>query len=140
MLYGIKTLSVFGDGLRAVLSECGRAAKSSDARDKYFLSSVSEVDLAPGRALRSELPALDAAQAALSATISELVDALPKLEMCGAHGFSRQRAAGNGTHVRQQILARVRGVAAPSGVDTDNLDSLLTAARAAVISMRSALA
>ena len=86
------------------------------------------------------MPALDAARAALSATISELGDALPKLEMCGAHGFSRQRAAGNGTHARQQILARVRGVAAPSGVDTDNLDSLLTAARAAVISMRSALA
>ena len=69
---------------------------------------------------------LDAARAALSATISELVDALPKLEMCGAHGFSRQRAAGNGTHARQQILARVRGVAWGRGRDARRDDMVCT--------------
>ena len=140
LLYGIKTISVFADGLRAVVSDCAKAAKSSDARDKYFLSSVSEADLSPAKAVRSEMPSLEAAKAALAATISELVDAIPKLEICGVQSLSRQRIMQNAMQTREQTRARIGHATLPSVFDVDDLDGLLIQARAAVISIRSALA
>merc|ERR1719270_1255569 len=38
VLYGIKTISVFANQLATIVEECGTAAKSNDARDKYFMS------------------------------------------------------------------------------------------------------
>ena len=73
-MYGIRGIAVYADGLRAVVSDCGKASKSSDARDKYFLSAASEFDDSPAKAFRSELPALEAARAALAASVAELGD------------------------------------------------------------------
>merc|ERR1712137_316543 len=69
-----------------VVDNCATAAKSTDARDKYFLSYVGEFDPFPAKALQSELPSLEAAKASLTTTISDLVDALPRLASCQAHG------------------------------------------------------
>ena len=140
LLYGINAISIFSDGLRAVVSDCAKAAKSFDARDKYFLSSASETDVSPAKAVRSEMPSLEAAKAALAATVSELVDALPRLEICGVHNLSRQRTLQNAMQTRRQAIARVGDATLPGVVDIDDLNVLLIEARAAIISIRSALA
>ena len=140
LLYGINAISIFADGLRAVVSDCAKAAKSSDARDKYFLSSASEADVSPATAVRSEMPSLEAAKAALAATVSELVDALPRLHICGVHTLSRQHTMQNAMQTRTQTIARVGDATLPGLVDLDDLNVLLIEARAAVISIRSALA
>ena len=59
-LYGIKSLAVFAPRLRTVFDNCAAAAKSTDARDKYFLTHVGQSDLSPLKALQSEVPALEA--------------------------------------------------------------------------------
>ena len=139
-MYGIRGISVYADGLRAVVSDCGKAAKSSDGRDNYFLSAAGEFDDSPAKAFRSELPALEAARAALASSIAELGDALPKLESCGVHAFSRQRKLRNFGQLHKQVVARVGSASALSTVDAEDLDGLLTAARSTIVSIRGALA
>lgn len=139
-LYGIKEISVYADSLRAIVSECGKASKSSDARDKYFLSAANEFDDAPAKAFRSELPSLEAARAALAASISELGDALPKLASCGVHSLSRMRYSQNSTQLHKQVISRVGSVSPLSAVDAQDLNLLLTAARTTIVSIRGALA
>lgn len=139
-LYGINGISVYADGLRAVVSECGKASKSSDARDKYFLSAASEFDESAAKAFRSEVPALEAARAALAASIAELGDALPKLESCGAHAFSRQRASQNLRKLQEQVVGRVGSASHSSAVDAEDLNLLLSAARSTIVNIRGALA
>ena len=139
-LYGIKGISVFANGLLAVVSECGKASKSSDARDKYFLSTASEFDDSPAKAFRSELPALEAARAALAASISELSDALPQLESCGVHAFSRQQASQTFERFRKQDITRGGSTTQLSAVDAEDLNLLLAAARSTIVSIRGVLA
>ena len=124
-MYGIRGIAVYADGLRAVVSDCGKAAKSSDGRDKYFLSAAGEFDDSP---------------AALASSIAELGDALPKLESCGVHAFSRQRKLRNFGQLHKQVVARVGSASALSTVDAEDLDGLLTAARSTIVSIRGALA
>lgn len=57
-VYGIKTLGFYSPRLHTVVEDCASAATSSDARDKVFLSYVSESEPCNSKALRSELPAL----------------------------------------------------------------------------------
>merc|ERR1712066_668518 len=104
------------------MGSSGINAKSFDARDKYFLSSASETDVSPAKAVRSEMPSLEAAKAALAATISELVDALPRLEICGVRNLSRQRTLQNAMQTRRQAIARVGDAGV---VDIDDLNVLL---------------
>ena len=126
--------------MRAVVSECGKASKSSDARDKYFLSTASEFDDSPAKTFRSELPALEAARAALAASISELSDALPQLESCGVHASFRQQASQTFERVRRQDITRGGSTSQLSAVDTEDLNLLLAAARSTIVSIRGVLA
>ena len=82
MLYGVRSVSVLSPRLRAVADNCAAAAKSKDARDKYFASFVSEFDPASSQALQSELPLLTDARAALIAAVSEVMSRIPKASMC----------------------------------------------------------
>ena len=77
-LYGVRSFKVLSPSMRAVLEPCAIAAKSSDARDKYFAVGVGSFDPAPGVALRSELPALASAGAALGEAVMELAEACKK--------------------------------------------------------------
>merc|ERR1712087_40789 len=69
-------------GMQSIVEDCAVAAKSKDARDKYFQSYVGDYGTCSSTALRSELPSLEAAKAAVASTVSELVDVLPKLASC----------------------------------------------------------
>ena len=59
-MYGIQTLSVGAHRLQSMVADCAAASKSSDARDKYFETYVGQFAPGSSKALRSELPALEA--------------------------------------------------------------------------------
>ena len=92
-MYGIKSVSVFASRLQAIVTECSKAARSTDARDKYFLVSAREYDPSAAKSLLAEAPALDAAKATLASTVSELGNVLPKLSSCVGAAMATKSAA-----------------------------------------------
>ena len=58
-LYGIASVSVFANQFETVVEDCAVAAKSKDARDKFFLARASEFDPVSGAALDNELISLE---------------------------------------------------------------------------------
>merc|ERR550532_3690317 len=68
--------------MSTVVGPCAEAAKSPDARDKYFMTYASSFDPSPAKALASELPPLQAAETSLSVAVSKLADVLPQLAAC----------------------------------------------------------
>ena len=58
-LYGIRKFSVQAPRLQSIVEDCAAAAKSNDARDKYFATYVSEFASCSSKSLRSELPSLE---------------------------------------------------------------------------------
>ena len=154
LLYGIKSVSVYADGLTAIVADCSKAAKSADARDKYFLVSVGESDPFPAQALRSELPALEAAQASLASTTSDLADVLPRISLCHAGVMSAVKDAESpeGRNVLGAVghadagpsfIASTSGGGsrvAQSAFDQGAVDLLLQEARASIVGVREVLA
>lgn len=94
-LYGIKSLAFYSSRLTSVMSDCGKAAKSSDARDKYFMASVAEFDPYPSTSLRGELTSLEAAQLSLAAITGELLAVLPQLASCNKGSGLFQKLSSN---------------------------------------------
>ena len=66
------------------------AAKSGDARDKYFAVAVGSFDPAAGAQLRSELPGLEGA---VAAAVTELAEVVPDAHACKKKGvaFGKKR-------------------------------------------------
>merc|ERR1719336_57162 len=130
-LYGIKALVALGLQMETAVGPCDEVAKSPDARDKYFMTYVSGFDPAPARALASEAPSLEAAQASLAAVVSELADALPQLVACKAKPVSLVGARARAFGAR----SAARGSASGSSVD-----ALVAQARLTIEAAREALA
>ena len=148
-MYGIKSISVFASRLQAIVTECSKAARSTDARDKYFLVSAREYDPSVPKSLSAEAPALEAAKATLASTVSELANVLPKLSSCVGEAMTTKSAASVRIHKvqRQFVSARTHMESAvghfrdESDADVDeDLDALLAEARATIIRIRGALA
>ena len=91
-LYGIRSLSISTNALRAVVGGCGDAAKTKDARDKYFLSAVGEFDPCPSKSMRGELPGLEAATSSLAAVASELAETISRASVCDGAALSSEVA------------------------------------------------
>merc|ERR1711972_817506 len=101
------------------------------------------------KALRSELPSLEAASSSVASAVTELFDIFPKLAACH-HGESFLH---NATHVGGAILARTKFISnaatataassqlqkdvdAAVGLQSATIDSVLKTARQAVITAR----
>merc|ERR1712083_813486 len=103
-LYGIKSLVALGLQMTTVVKPCVEAATSLDARDKYFMTYVSSFDPSPAKALASEAPALEAAQASLSSAVSELADALPHLVACKTKPVSLAGVRARASHAKAELV------------------------------------
>ena len=101
-LYGVRSFKVMAPQMRAVLEPCAVAAKSGDARDKYFAVAVGSFDPAAGAQLRSELPGLEAADAALAGAVTELAEVVPDVHACKKKGvaFSKKSKSREGSSRR----------------------------------------
>jgi len=143
-LYGIASVGVFANQLATVAENCAVAAKSKDARDKFFLSRAAEFDPVAGAALNNELISLEAAKSALAGVATELADATPRLGMCsvstnlpstGRKMFHLQKRMGL-THARgYEPLAE----AMQDTVHVEDVHELLKEARVSIMEVRKAL-
>jgi len=133
ILYGIRSVRAVGPRLEAVLDDCAAAAKTPDARDKYFIVAAASHNPAGSQALRAELPALDAAGAALSVIVSELAAALPKLGTC------RRSSLQTPALLIEDSIAAVLGVTAPLAAAASPAE-LLARAREVILAVRARLA
>lgn len=149
-VYGIRELVVRAPRLQTIVEDCAAAAGSADARDKYFANYVGEVGPCSSKALRSELPALEAARASVAAVVAELAEALPKMSSChGTAGFI-SRTGGSRTVAHSgrsdahatsgNAAAIVQKVDSQNGVDTSAVAALLAEARRVIVAARAALA
>ena len=143
-LYGIKSISLNAQQMKTVVDECAKAAKSSDARDKYFLSYAKEFDPYPAKSLRSEVPLLESAQASLAATASDLADALPKLALCrSGAGFISNASFAKMHHVSnaRSTLASPLGdsISMKNGIDVEGTQQLISEARLTIMAARKGL-
>lgn len=159
--YGIRSLSLLAPQLLTVADECTAAARSKDARDKYFAVHVPDFDPAIAQGVRSEMPELEAAKASLSAAVGEVLDLLPKMRLCqhgGAALAARPEVAG-APELTPAALVRAgsgfrtaggdgetsagalrRAVAQAHGVDGRALRLLLQSAKSAIVQARGLLA
>jgi len=149
-LFGIRSLSLLASRLEPSLEDCATAALSKDARDKYFAVSADHFDPAPAAALRAASPALDAAQASLSAALCEIADASLKLSSCSIASLLSASepplkiGVESGTFAyATDSAARAEGtnslLGAMSGIDEVQVKSLLASARATILDVRDAL-
>ena len=58
-VFGIASLKILAKGMQTIVEDCSAAAKSKDARDKYFQTFVGDYGSCSSKALRSELPSLE---------------------------------------------------------------------------------
>jgi len=150
-VYGIKGLSLHAARLQTVVEDCASAAKSNDARDKYFETHVNEFSPCSSKALRSELPSLEAARASVASVVAELTGVLPKLSSC--HRAAGLMSSGGATQVLHQLkesAARherfgnkgsltVQSVDSQNGIHMDAAVALIKEARRVILATRDAL-
>ena len=58
-VFGIANLQILAKSMQTTVEDCAAAAKSKDARDKYFQTYVGDYGSCSSKALRSELPSLE---------------------------------------------------------------------------------
>ena len=133
-LVGVRSIRLLTRLLQAVLEPCAAAAKSHDARDKFFTVAVSGFDPQAGAALAAEMPALESADAALSSIIVELAKALPAISSCKPASPISLRA--NATIQSVQRRRAVGDMALGVGQEA----ALLEEARGTIVAARGLLA
>jgi len=150
-LFGVSNLRVIAASMQSIVEDCAIAAKSKDARDKYFQSYVGDYGLCSSSSLRSEVPSLEAARVSVASAVSELLDVLPKLASCRRNeillntGVPAGDAILSRTNVRSQTASMavasqiLKDVDVKNSIQTDAVNALMKEARRAVIAARGAL-
>jgi len=133
-LYGIRSIVALGLQMSSAVGPCAEAARSPDARDKYFMAYTPSFDPSLAKAVAAEAPSLAAAEASLSAVVSELVEALPQLAACSSTSVSLVGAGSQASRARA-VLAVSRGSATDSSTE-----ALVAQARSTVEAARKVLA
>ncbi|GBE61548.1 LCCL domain-containing protein, putative [Babesia ovata] len=80
--YGIHSFAAYSNKLRTIVEPCERAKLSKDARDKYFLNSVYEVDLHGGEPLIAAEKAIDTLVENIGRKIAHIETLHGKMEQC----------------------------------------------------------
>jgi len=147
-VYGIKALVLRASRLQSIVEECAAAAKSSDARDKYFETHVSEFAPCSSKALRSELPSLEAARTSLASVVAELVGVLPKIGSCRKAADFMSNGGVYTTHLKGteaymrpggMTTQMAQNVESQSGINLDAALALIKEARRVILVARGAL-
>lgn len=148
--YAIKSISVLAPRLRAALDDCAAAARSKDARDKYFPSYVSNFDPSSASVLQAELPQLLAAKASLSSALSRIAAVQAKVSECGSTRILRADVHDAGVLQGDTLLASLSRSASPvsgleeladieQGIDLVGIEAFLALAKATIVDMRASL-
>ena len=128
-LFGVRAFKALAPEMRATLEPCGAAAKSQDARDKYFAVAVGSFDPSAASGLVAEIPALEAAASALAAVSVELAAA-------EAHFPSCKRL----TSLKALVRNHQEMASSPStSFDAATNDALLAEARRSIVAARGTL-
>ena len=135
-LFGVRAARVMAHPMQPALAQCATAGKSVDGRDKYFPVAVDGFDLQGAAALAAELPAIESADAALSAVVLELAEALPAISTCKPAAVL---LLNNNATVRQ-LRHKVEQAASGLSLDLSQESAVLQEARATVLAARSLLA
>ena len=125
-IFGVRSFKVLAPLMRPVVEPCVVAAKSSDARDKYFAVAVGSFAPTSGAALRSELPALDSA-----AAVTELAEAVPDARACKKGAAFKSKAG------RRQTVSSTRK--SLGGAEIGEQEALFVEAKKTIIAARSIL-
>ena len=133
-LVGVRSIRLLTRLLQPVLEPCAAAAKSHDARDKFFTIAVNGFEPQAGAALAAEMPALESADAALSSIVVELAKALPAISSYAPAGPISLRANATVQHVQRH---RAFGDMA---LDVSQEAALLEEARGTIVAARGLLA
>ena len=98
-------------------------------------------DASSTKSLKAELPALEAAQAALSSTITELVKVMPQVRTCAASHMIQGESSNIQTQFHVGLMHKKSRATSQTGVDpSTDMDALLAEARSTIVAVRSALA
>ncbi|XP_026191628.1 uncharacterized protein LOC34617422 [Cyclospora cayetanensis] len=129
LVYGIKTLSVYSNRLRSIVEPCSKAKASSDARDKFFLELVSEVDLSAGMELQRAGKAANALSMSMAKSLSAVDEIMQPAKTClGAKKAETIKLATIETEIADTMSAIARfdsELQSPSGdVDLSSLPGL----------------
>ena len=135
-LFGVRSARVMARPMQPALVQCATAGKSVDGRDKYFPVAVSGFDPQAAAALAAELPALESADAALSAVALELAEALPAITTCKPAAATLL----NSNATVRQLRQKVEQAASSLPLDVSQESALLQEAKATVLAVRSLLA
>ena len=101
-LYGVRSFKVMSPQMRTVLESCAIAAKSGETDDKYFAVAVGSFDPAAG----SELPGLEAADAALAAAVTGIAEVVPDAHACKKKGMAFSKKGKSREGSSRRLLAQ----------------------------------
>jgi len=150
--YGVRAVRVIGSSAAVVVHDCAEAAASEDARDKFFMVAVPELDASLASSAQASAALAMKAGDRLSGLLARLVAALPTLESCA---FRKAVAPGRlqqlsplRLHVGRSVAERGNAASQRSpatemdrylGVDEDALALIIGRTRAMASVVRSSL-
>jgi len=143
--YGIRGIRVLASSTRPVVQDCAEAEDNTDARDKFFMAAVPELNPAAASAAKANAVLLQAAEAHLGSSLSELYVTMPTLAACGfkaSFGKHPAEMLAQSVAGRMRQSVRASGDAASTAVAAigPSIGVDMEALRSLVVSTRSALA
>lgn len=82
IFYGIRSLAAYSNRLKTIVEPCDQAKTSKDARDKYFLESIYEVDIHSGEQLKTAEQAIETMVENMERKIAHIENLNGKMQQC----------------------------------------------------------
>ncbi|GFE54685.1 LCCL domain-containing, putative [Babesia ovis] len=107
MHYGIRSFAAYSNRLKTIVEPCERAKLSKDARDKYFLQSVYEVDLHSGEPLVAAEGAIDKLVDNIGNKIAHIENLYGKMQQCKRKQINALKRAQELEHIFERVSNQV---------------------------------